>query len=106
MWPWVVGGVGLALGAAALGSELVSLRAHAELDDHCGPGRQSCKPGYDFHAARTRELVGFGLFMGLGAGGVLAIGAAGVGLGLSYRAPAPGPSLVVSPTSIGFQSTF
>ena len=33
VWPWVVGGAGVALGAAAIGSEVVSLSAHEELDD-------------------------------------------------------------------------
>jgi hypothetical protein len=108
VWPWVVGGAGVALGAAAVGSEILSLSAHKELDTKCGPARQSCPPGYDFHAARGREVLGFGLFVGLGAGGVLALGAAGVGLGLSSaRAKqAPVTSFVVSPTSIGVHSAF
>ncbi len=104
VWPWIVGGAGVALGAAAIGSEIVSVAAHNELDAKCGPGRKSCMPGYDYHPARTRELLGFGLFVGLGAGGLVALGAAGVGLGLSTRARST--SFVVSPTHIAFQSTF
>jgi hypothetical protein len=107
LWPWIVGGAGLALGAAALGSEVVSLSAHGALDAKCGVDRQSCpKTGFNFGAARTREVVGFGLFLGLGAGSVLALGAAGLGLGLPARGRAASMSLILSPTSIGIQSTF
>jgi hypothetical protein len=107
VWPWVVGGAGALLGVAAVGSEIVSVRAHGELNAQCGPARQSCPSGYDFHAARSRELLGFRLFVGLGTVGVLALGAAGAGFGLSARAPqGPGTSLVVSLTSIAVQSTF
>jgi hypothetical protein len=106
VWPWFVGGAGLLLGAGAVAAEIVSLAAHKELDDKCGTARLVCQYGYDFHPARTREVVGFGLFLGLGAGAVLSVGAAGVGLGLSYRSRAPGASLLVTPTSIGVGSVF
>jgi hypothetical protein len=105
VWPWFVGGAGLALGAAAIGSEVVSLIAHRELDQDCGgAARPLCK--HDYGPARTRELLGFGLFLGLGATGVVAVGSAGVGLGLSYLAPTSRPSVVLSPTSIAVRSTF
>ncbi|MEP7122416.1 MAG: hypothetical protein ABJE95_15950 [Byssovorax sp.] len=105
-WPWIVGGTGVALGAAAIGAEIVAVRAHHELNAKCGLARQSCPRGYDFGPARTRELLGFGLFVGLGTSGVLAIGAAGLGIGLSSPAQTRGPSLVFSPTTIAIQSTF
>jgi hypothetical protein len=109
LWPWLVGGAGVALGAAAIGAEVVAIGGHSELNTKCGLDRQSCQRGYDFGPARTRELLGFGLFVGLGTSGVLALGAAGLGLGLSSpKSPAQtrGPSLVFSPTTIGVQSTF
>jgi len=106
LWPWLVGGAGVALGAAAIGAEIVAVGAHDELDTRCGPARQSCPRGYDFGPARTRELVGYGLFVGLGTTGVLALGAAGVGFGLSSPAQTRGPSLVFSPTTIAVRSTF
>jgi hypothetical protein len=109
LWPWVVGGAGLALGAAAIGAEVVAVGAHNQLNTKCGPDRQLCPPGYDFAPARTRELLGYGLFVGLGTTGVLALGAAGLGFGLSSpKSPAPtkGPSLIFSPTTIAVRSTF
>lgn len=106
LWPWLAGGVGVALGAAAIGAEIVAMGAHDELDARCGPARQSCARGYDFGPARTRELLGFGLFVGLGTSGVFALGAAGLGLGFSSPAQTRGPTLVFSPTTIALQSTF
>ena len=107
LWPWLVGGAGMALGAAAIGAEIVAVRAHDKLDRECGGStRQSCPRGHDFGPARTRELLGFGLFVGLGTTGVLALGAAGVGFGLSSPAQTRGPSLVFSPTTIAVRSTF
>lgn len=105
-WPWIVGGAGVALSAAAIGAEIVAVGAHNELNTKCGLARQSCPPGYDFGPARARELLGFGLFVGLGTTGVFALGAAGLGLGLSSTAQTRGPSLVLSPTTIALRSTF
>lgn len=109
LWPFIVGGAGAALGIAAVSFEGVSRAAAAQLDRKCGADRRSCPLTYDYQPARSREVIGYGLFAGLGTGALLALGAAGVGLGLSARAPgkaAPTVSLVLSPTSIGVQSTF
>ncbi|MFT3764255.1 MAG: tetratricopeptide repeat protein [Minicystis sp.] len=109
VWPWIVGGAGLALGAGAIVAEVISQSAHRELDRKCGDDRRACMPGYDFTSARNRELVGFGLFVGLGTGGILALGAAGVGIGLSSKgqnAQKPSTSLVLSPTMISVESSF
>jgi hypothetical protein len=57
--------------------------------------------------ARSRELLDFGLFVGLGAAGIVAIGAAGVGLGLAYREPSrPTTSLRIGPGSVTLQGGF
>ncbi len=109
VWPWAVGAVGLALGGGALVAEGFSREAHDALNAHCGgPARRACpRQGYDFQADRTRELVGYGFFLGLGTASVLALGAAGVGLGLSYGGGrAPVTSLVVSPASVAVRTTF
>ncbi len=105
-WPWVVGAAGLGLAGAGVAFAFVQRGAGKELDDTCGADRQACPAGYDFGAVRGRELRSFGLFVGLGAGGLVAVGAAGIGLGLSPRASGPKASLSVSPTSISLQSTF
>jgi hypothetical protein len=106
LWPWAVGAVGVALGGGAIVAEAVSRQAHDELDAKCGAARL-CPRGYDFNPARTRELAGFGLFVGMGAAAVVAVGAAGVGLVLPVvSARAPGTSLVVSPASLAVRTTF
>ena len=109
VWPWAVGAVGLALGGGALVAEGFSREAHDALNANCGgAARQACpRHGYDFQADRTRELTGFGFFLGLGTAGLLTLGAAGVGFGLSYGgARAPSTSLVVSPASLAVRTTF
>jgi hypothetical protein len=106
LWPKVVGAAGASLGLSGIGFELVSLQAHAELDAKCGPQRQSCPRGYDFAPVHARELRSFGLFVGLGTTGLLALGAAGVGLGLSLRTAGPSVSMVLSPTSLSLWSAF
>jgi hypothetical protein len=106
VWPWIAGAAGVALGGAAIGSEIVSRRASSELTAKCGPDHQSCRHPYEPGPARTRELLGYGLFVGLGAGGVLALGAAGVGLVRSSRAQTTSPTLVVSPSSVSFRFAF
>lgn len=106
VWPWVVGSSGIVLGAAALGAEIMSVLAHNELDTECKPHRRACRLGYDFGPVRTRELAGFGLFLGLGAAAVVAVGAAGVGFVLPSLGQKQGVSLMVSPTSVGLQMSF
>jgi hypothetical protein len=106
VWPWIVGGAGLALGAGAIAAELLSVSAGNELNKQCGTARNDCPHGYDYTPARTRELVGYGLFVGLGSAGILALGAAGLGLGLSARPQKPSVSLVVSPRSIFVLTAF
>jgi hypothetical protein len=75
LWPWIVGGVGVALGVAAIAFEVDSTAAGSTLDQNCGgSARNQCPPGYDFSSPRGRELRGFGLFVGLGIAGLAAIG--------------------------------
>jgi hypothetical protein len=106
VWPWVVGATGLGLAGAGVAFAFVQRGAAKELDDRCGEGRAACPAGYDFEGARATELRSFGLFVGLGAGGLVALGAAGLGLGLASRSGATTTSLSVSPTSVGVTTTF
>jgi hypothetical protein len=106
-----VGAAGVALGAAAIGAEVVSVHAGHELDMNCGLGRQSCPHTYNYNPARGRELAGYGTFVGLGIAGLVALGAAGVGLALPVPArgeiqATPSTSFVVSPTAVAVRWTF
>jgi hypothetical protein len=51
-----------------------------------------CKPGYDFAADNARKNRDFGLFVGLGGAGVIAIGAAIIGIATSGSSDDPAPS--------------
>lgn len=85
VWPWIVGGTGLALGAVAVIFAVDQSRAGQELDDRCGAGRKKCPASYDFSSARSRELRDFGLFVGLGALGVAGVATGAIALGLGPR---------------------
>src|SRR5262249_29539390 len=100
VWPWVVGGVGLALGGAAIGFAVDQRAAASQLDGTCGSMR-ACPVGFDFHPLRSREVRDYGLAIGMGTAGALAVGAAGVGFALSSRPRATARARIVfSPTSL------
>ncbi len=80
VWPWVVGGLGIAaLGgaAAALG---VSRSAGGDLDEVCGEARTNCPLSHDIDADYDRETAAFGAFVGLGVVGGIAATAGVIGL--------------------------
>jgi len=90
VWAAVVGGLGVAMMGASVGFLADSLAAGSELDESCGgEARNACRPGDPFADTYAREVRSYGLFVGLGAGGLVAagIGATGIVLGL-----ASGPS--------------
>jgi hypothetical protein len=75
IWPWIVGGIGVGLAGAAIAFEVDSTAAGRTLDARCGgSARDRCPRGFDFESPRARELRGFGLFVGLGAAGLAAMG--------------------------------
>ncbi|NUO49629.1 MAG: hypothetical protein HOV80_12300 [Polyangiaceae bacterium] len=80
VWPWVIGGIGVALGATAIGFGIDQRIVSDELEDKCGERRASCPNDYDFMAARDREVRDFGLFLGLGIGGLGGVAAGIIGL--------------------------
>jgi hypothetical protein len=106
VWPWVVGAAGLGLAGAGVAFAFVQRGAGKELDDTCGADRQACPHGYDFDTVRSREVRSFGLFVGLGGAGLVALGAAGLGLGLASRSTTPAASLDVGPGSIAVHGSF
>ena len=86
VWAIVVGSAGLAMVGVGIGFGVDNLAVGSELDDECGPDRRACpSQGYDFKGARAHELRSFGVYVGVGAAGVIAtaIGAVGLGIGLS-----------------------
>jgi hypothetical protein len=108
VWPWIVGAAGLGLAGAAIGLEVDSRSAGSQLNAKCGAVRNLCPVGFDFASLRAREVRGFDLFLGLGAGGVVGIAAAAIGLGVWSRGAPEGPrtGVVLGPTSVTIQSSF
>ena len=99
VWAIVVGAVGLGLagaGAYFLGDDLSAIHA---LRTRCRDvaGGTYCDPGYDYAHDNARKDRDFGLAMGLGGVGVVAVGAAVVGLvrGLTVRKTEPSPVAAV-----------
>jgi len=96
IWPFVVGGAGLAAMGVSAVFLVDSRSAGAELDNDCGGReRQSCPGDYDIASPRGRELRGFGLFVGLGIAGLGAT-TAGV-LGLMLSKPSADDKIAVTP---------
>jgi len=107
IWPFVTGVAGFVAASVALDFAIQRQAVGAELDDQCGPDRNACPAGYDDGAARSREQLYLGLAVGLGAAGVLAVGAAGVALGLTDPDPSrPTTSLRIGPGSVMLQGRF
>ena len=109
VWPWIVGGIGVGMAGASVGFLVDQHKAGNELDARCGATRKACPLDYEFGPVRSRELRDFGLFVGLGVGGVLAITAGGLGLGLSSPSAAPaqtGMSLQIGPASLQLKGDF
>lgn len=101
-WVWVSGGAGIVLGAVAFGFAVDQGAAASTIEEQCGPGRDHCPDDYDADADREREQLDFGLFVGLGAAGAVALGAAVVGLAVSASGggerTARGPRLTAAVT--------
>jgi hypothetical protein len=104
-WPWIVGGVGVALLAVGVGFGVDGLAAKSELTRACG-AELVCPPGFtDMDALTARKNRGLGLFVGLGAAGVFGISSAIVGIATAppkSRLSAKGglPSLRVAPAPL------
>jgi hypothetical protein len=83
-WAWVTGAAGIVIIGIAIGFAVDQTAAGNAVESSCGDDRQSCPPDYDFAADWNRERRDFGVFLGLGAGGLVALGAgvAGAVVGL------------------------
>ena len=107
-WAWVVGGAGVAMVAASVIFRVDQADAASTLDHECGEDRSACWEGYDYDADHAREERDFGLFLGFGAAGVVALGVAVVAIltappATTRRASAPRlePFGAVGPSRVG-----
>lgn len=104
-WSIIVGATGLALVGVSIGFGVDTVAAGGELDDECGgEDRQSCPSDYDFEGTRTRELAGFGVFVGAGIAGLGATAAGIIGLVAGVTGTKKAPVAItpwMSPTSAG-----
>ena len=92
VWAWVAAGGGVALGVAAAGFRVDQALVEGRQDAYCnGDLEGGCPPRgeYDPTDDNARKKRDFALFVGLGAGGVLALGAAVTGFVLGSRSPSP-----------------
>lgn len=82
IWPWIVGGLGVAALGVGIGFGVDGLAAKSHLEEVCGSDFETsyCPVGYDPGPENTRKNLGLGLVVGLGTAGVGAIVAAIVGL--------------------------
>lgn len=80
-WSFAVGGLGIVLVGVGVALRLDGAAAERALDHQCGTARV-CDPkgGYDPSADNARKNRDFGLFVGLGVAGAVALGAAVIGV--------------------------
>ncbi|MGK3968997.1 PEGA domain-containing protein [Sorangium sp. So ce118] len=98
-WAWVSGAAGVALVGASVGFLIDDLSAIGALRDSCREvtGGTYCRPGYDFAADNARKNRDFGLFVGLGGAGLVALGVAAYGIAGSGGEEASAPAAVALP---------
>lgn len=89
IWPWIVGGLGVAALGVGIGFGIDGLAAKNHLEEVCGSDFEAsyCPVGYDPEPENTRKNLGLGLVVGLGAAGVGAVVAAVVGLATHDASP-------------------
>lgn len=88
LWPWLVGGAGLALVGAGVAFRVDQSAAEARLEEECGAERL-CDPASDYDPAddNARKDRDFALFLGLSGVGLGALGVAVWGLATGDEAP-------------------
>lgn len=92
-WAWVAAGGGVALGVAAAAFRVDQAHVEGRQEALCkGDLERGCPPfsAYDPTDDNARKKRDFALFVGLGAGGVLALGAAVTGFVLGSKSPSRG----------------
>lgn len=85
-WAWAIGAVGVAAAGVSVGFLIDERGAQANIDTNC-PGGKTCVKGFDAHGANTRLWRDFGIFVGAGATGVVALGAGIAGVAVAPKKP-------------------
>jgi hypothetical protein len=98
VWAYIAGGVGLAAIGGAVFFRIDQLDAEETISTNCPTGTCDPTKGYDPGPENERKNRGFALFVGLGAVGVVGLGAAAFGIvrGLTQK-KAQSTSLVFAP---------
>ena len=102
-WAWGVGAVGLGLMGGAVAFRLDQSSVGSTIDAKCPlPGRTGCNAGYDFRSDHAREVRDFDLFLGLGIGGIVAVGASVIGIvtATSSKPAAPPVAWTILPATL------
>lgn len=100
VWAWIAGGAGLALVGVSAYFVYDDLAAIDVLHENCDVSYNGtyCASGYDYQADNRRKNLDFGLALGLGGAGLLAVGAAVYGIATAPRSgPAEPPRVAVTP---------
>jgi hypothetical protein len=99
-WAWIAGGLGLALGGAAVAFRIDQASAESNLTDQCGDEVDDCPSieKYDPADDNARKNRDAALFIGFAAGAGVALGAALVGI---VTAPSSSPT----PRTSGLRAT-
>lgn len=103
-WAWIAGSLGLASGVAAIAFRVDGAIVEADQAEACGPARDQCPASYDVEGTNRRKLVDFGLFVGLGAAGVVSLAAASIGaIVVVTSKPSKGPNVALAPRLWGLE---
>ncbi|MDC0740828.1 hypothetical protein [Polyangium mundeleinium] len=100
VWAWIAGGAGLALAGVSVYFVYDNQAAIDALHKNCDASYNGtyCASGYDYRADNGRKNLDFGLALGLGGAGVLALGAAVYGIATAPRSkPAEPQGVAVTP---------
>ncbi|MDI3287320.1 hypothetical protein [Polyangium sp. 15x6] len=100
VWAWIAGGAGLALVGVSAYFIYDDLAAIDALRENCDVSYNGtyCASGYDYQADNRRKNLDFGLALGLGSAGVLALGAAVYGIATAPRSrPTESQGVAVAP---------
>jgi len=107
VWPWVTGGLGLALGAAGAVFAVDQAKTQALVHQHCDARACDREGGFDAATANARLDRDFALALGLGIGGGLAVGASVIGLATaSGSSPRASYTPWLGPRTAGLSATW